>query len=72
MGVENADTDTHATLSTVAEGFNPTNSTKTTLTTMKRLLRSGHPQIANVAMIFGEYSIAADTIIPASERSFER
>lgn len=60
MTVKDIDADTHAAFPAVSEGLYAANTAETTFVAMERFLGFGHPQVANIAVVFSEDCAAAD------------
>jgi hypothetical protein len=59
----------HATFVTVSKGILATHATEPTLIAMKGFLVQGHPQIANIAMVFPKHSVTLNTQIAKKEKT---
>ena len=61
--VKDGDGDAHAALVAVPEGLDATDTTEAAQIAMERLLRHGHPQVANIAVVLPEHCLAIRALV---------
>jgi hypothetical protein len=59
---------THTTVVTVLEVFTSTNATEPAILAMIRSLLGGHPEIADIAVVFAKLDVTVDTVVPVARR----
>jgi hypothetical protein len=59
---------THATVVTVLEVFATTHATEPAIFAMIRSLLGGHPEIADIAVVFTKLDIAVDAVVPVAKK----
>jgi hypothetical protein len=66
--VKDGDRDAHAALVAVPEGLNAADAAEAAQIAMERLLRHGHPQVANVAVVLPEHCLAVRALVAVQQR----
>jgi hypothetical protein len=59
---------THTTVVTVLEVFATTNAAEPAILAMIRSLFRGHPEVADIAVVFTKLDEAVDTVVPVAKR----